>query len=128
MSAADAATKDFDVERLANANGNGKPITFTVGGKKFTVREFVSAEVMGNFGRRQVANFGDTLEAYDAFIKGCILEKEGAAWDKVRVEADPPISVGAIEQILWWLMDVASGRPTEASSSSRRGRVAQTAT
>lgn len=119
--------RDFDVERVARKNGS-KPSTFTVGGVKFTIREFVSAEVLGEFGRRQVTNFGDTLDAYDKLVKSCIIEADAEKWDKVRQEAEPPLEVGAIESIMWWLMDVTAGRPTEASSSSRRGRAAPTAT
>lgn len=118
-------TKNFDEERAVNGK---KPVTFSLGGETFTIRPYVSAEVLGAFGRRQVANFGDTLDAYDEFVKGCILEADAAKWDKVRAEADPPLTIGAIEQVLWWVMDQASDRPTEASSSSRRGRAAQAAT
>jgi hypothetical protein len=118
-------TKDFDVERTAN----GAPQqTFTLGGEKFTVRRFVPAEVLAEFGRREVKNFGDTLDAYDKLVKACLEDSDGEKWDKVRREADPPLTLGAVEQVLWWLVDAASGRPTEASSSSRRGRAAQAAT
>lgn len=119
-------TKNFDEERVST---NGKaPVTFALGGETFTVRPYVSAEVLAEFGRRQVANFGETLDAYDEFVKGCILEEDAPKWDKVRKDADPPLTVGAVEQVLWWIMDQAAGRPTEASSSSRRGRAAQAAT
>lgn len=117
--------KDFDVERSAN----GKPAeTFVVGGERFTIRQFVSAEVLADFGRREVKNFGDTMEAYDQFVKQCIEPGDAEKWDKVRKEADPPLTVGAVEQILWWVMDLVTGRPTEASSSSGRGRGARAAT
>lgn len=117
--------KDFDAER--NLNGT-PPETFTLGGEKFTVRQVVSANVLAVFGRRQVVHFGETLDAYDEFVKSCLVPEDAEKWDKVRREADPPLTVGAIEKVLWWLMDVAAGRPTEASSSSRRGRAAQAAT
>lgn len=117
--------KDFDAERSVNGK---EPVTFKVGGETFTVRPHVPADVLAEFGRRQVANFGDTMDAYDAFMKSCIVEQDGEKWDKVRREADPPLTVGDVEQVLWWVLDQATGRPTEASSSSRRGRAAQTAT
>lgn len=119
-------TKNFDEERVST-NGK-KPVTFSLGGETFTIRQYVSADVLATFGRRQVANFGDTMEAYDEFLKACILEADGPKWDKVRREADPPITVGAVERVLWWVMDQVTDRPTEASSSSRRGRAAQAAT
>lgn len=119
------ATKDFDAER----NSNGQPEqTFVLGGETFTVRRFVHADVLATFGRRDVQNFGDTLDAYDGFVKACLAEGDAEKWDKVRREADPPLTVGTVEQVLWWIMDQATGRPTEASSSSRRGRAAQPAT
>jgi hypothetical protein len=118
-------TKNFDEERVANGK---KPTTFSIGGETFTIRQYVSAEVLATFGRRQVANFGDTMDAYDEFLKECILESEAKKWDKVRAEADPPLTVGAVERLLWWVMDQVTDRPTEASSSSRRGRAAQVAT
>lgn len=119
-------TKDFDSERTSR-NGK-KPVTFAIGGETFTVREHVSAEVLANFGRREVRHYGDTLDAYDTFIKECIVESDAKKWDKVRKEADPPLTIGAVEQVLWWIMEQAADRPTEASSSSRRGRAAQAAT
>jgi hypothetical protein len=118
-------TKDFDQERAVNG---AKPTTFSVGGQKFTVRPYVSADVLGEFGRRQVSHFGDTLDAYDKLVKECIAEDEAAKWDKVRHESDPPLTIGAIEQIVFWLIDSVSGRPTEAPSSSRRGRAVPAAT
>lgn len=117
--------RDFDAERTAN----GQPqVTFKVGGETFTVRRFVPANALAEFGRRSITNFGDTMEAYDAFLKSCVEESDAEKWDKVRAEADPPLTVGAVEQILWFVMDAAAGRPTEASSSSRRGRTAPAAT
>jgi hypothetical protein len=120
------ATKNFDEERV-HANG-AKAVTFELGGEKFTIREYVSAEVLAVFGRRQVANFGDTMEAYDEFVKECVVPGDAEKWDKVRAEADPPLTVGAVERVLWWIMDQVTDRPTEASSSSRRGRAAPVAT
>ena len=117
--------RDFDAERTAN----GQPqVTFKVGGEEFTVRRFVSADVLADFGRRDITNFGDTMEAYDTFVKACIEEADVPKWEKVRKEADPPLTVNAVEQILWHIMDVATGRPTEVSSPSRRGRAAPAAT
>jgi hypothetical protein len=119
--------KDFDVERVAEHEGK-KPKTFSVGGEKFTIREYVSADVLAEFGKREVTHFGDTTDAYDTFIKQCIVESDAKKWDKVRHEADPPLTIGAIEKILWWLVDQVTDRPTEASSSSRRGRGVPAAT
>ena len=119
------ADRDFDVERTANGQAQ---TTFTVGGHKFTVRRFVNADVLAQFGKRNITNFGDTMDAYDAFVKACVEEADAEQWDKVRAEADPPLTVGAVEQVLWFIMDAATGRPTEASSSSRRGRAAPAAT
>jgi hypothetical protein len=117
--------KDFDAERTVNGK---TPERFSVGGQQFTVRQYVSAEVLGEFGRREVANFDDTLQAYDRLLKECLVPEDGEKWDKVRREADPPLTIGAIESIVFWTIDKVSGRPTEASSSSRRGRAAQAAT
>lgn len=119
------AGRDFDVERTANGQAQ---VTFKVGGEEFTVRRYVNAEVLAQFGKRSITNFGDTLEAYDAFVKACVEESDAEKWDKVRAEADPPLTVNAVEQVLWHIMDIATGRPTEASSSSRRGRAAPAAT
>lgn len=117
--------KDFDAERTVNGK---KPERFSVGGQRFTLRQYVSAEVLGEFGRRQVKNFDDTLQAYDKLLKECLVPEDGENWDKVRQGADPPLTIGAIESIVFWTIDMVSGRPTEASSSSRRGRAAQAAT
>lgn len=118
-------TKNFDAERVS---GSKDPVTFTVGGEMFTVREWVPADVLGEFGRREVSHYGDTLDAYDNFVKQCVVEADAEKWDKVRKEADPPLTLGQVETILWWLVGQVTDRPTEASSSSRRGRAAPAAT
>lgn len=123
---ASEVTKDFDAERV-EANGK-KPSTFTVGGQKFTLRPFVSAEVLAEFGRREVQHYGDALDAYDTFIKACVLDGEAEGWDKVRREAEPPLTVGQVEKILWWIMEEVADRPTAASSPSRPGRGARQGT
>jgi hypothetical protein len=122
-----AVTKDFDVERVAEY-GKKKAATFSLGGEKFTLKTAVSAEVLAEFGRREVAHYGDALEAYDKFIVACLDNGDGAKWDKVRKEANPPLTVGQVESVLWWIMDEVADRPTAASSPSRPGRGARQAT
>lgn len=117
--------KDFDVERLKNGKD---PETFTIGGEKFTLRDYVPAESLALFSRTEVNGFADTLKVYDEFVKAVVIEKDYPKWEKVRQEADPPLTLWAVEQVVFWAMGVAAGRPTEASSSSRRGRTAPAAT
>lgn len=119
-------TKDFDAERTST-NG-AKPTVFTLGGKQFTIRQFVSAEVLGEFSRREVGGYADLLDSYDEFVKACIEPGQGEQWDKIRKEADPPITVGAVEEVVDWIMGEVSARPTAASSSSRPGRGARQGT
>lgn len=123
---ANEVTKDFDAERVVT-NGRG-PSTFTVGGKRFTLREFVSAEVLAEFSRREVDGYAGLLESYDEFVKACVEPEQGKQWDVIRKEANPPLTLGSVEAVVDWVMGEVSARPTVASSSSRPGRGARQGT
>lgn len=113
--------KDFDAERQARSRR--RQLEFTAGGETFHVKPFVSPEQMDAF--RVLPDGAESaatgVQVYDHYIKNMVVEEDAPLWDKVRKEADPPLSLADIEEIAHWLIEVATGRPTERPSSSGRG-------
>ncbi len=116
-----AAPRDFDLER--EQGKNRRQLTFKAGGETFRVKAFVSPEQMDSFKEGDEPDEPDSTGAkvYDRYIKNMLESEDVANWDKVRKEADPPLSLADIETICYWLIEVATGRPTERLSSSGRG-------
>lgn len=115
-----AAPRDFDQERQASVNR--RVLTFKAGGETFHVKPFVRPEDMDSFRALPDGTEDRTgVMVYDNYIKNMVIEEDAPKWDKVRLEADPPLSLADVETICYWLIEVATGRPTERPSSSGRG-------
>lgn len=124
--------KNFDEER--EQLKDKRDLEFVIGGERFHVRPFIAPETMDAF----TANTGKDakegeraktlLEVYDGWVEAVLVEGEAKKWAKVRKEANPPLSLHDIEEVVFWLVEVAAGRPTERSSSSGAGRRPPTAT
>lgn len=110
--------RNFDLEReQAQAN---RVLEFTVGGETFHVVPFVSPETLDAFKPTQRGE-RSILEVYDEWIESMVVEEDRPKWKKVRAESDPPLELHTIETIVFWLVESATGRPTERPSSLRSG-------
>jgi hypothetical protein len=111
--------KDFEAERIAAAAD--RAVTFTVAGHKFHVRPFVPPEMLLHFDSWTAADTKTTIEGFDNFIIGMIEPSEEKTWRKVRKDAKPPLNLDDVENIAFWLLGEAAGRPTKPPSPSQPG-------
>jgi hypothetical protein len=116
--------RDFDQERQAGVAK--RDLDFTVGGETFHVVPFVPPEHLDAFQPTNRPAGKDIMDVYDEWILSMIVEEDRPKWEKVRKPvkdggADPPVELHTIETIVFWLVEVATGRPTERPSSSRSG-------
>lgn len=120
-------SRDFDAERQARTRR--RTLTFTVGGETFRMKPFVTPEDMDSFRQPEGAEKPkDPMEVYDSYVKRMVLEEDAPKWDIVRKEADPPLNLQDVEDVVFFLVEAAAGRPTERPSSSGRGPSASTGT
>lgn len=120
--------RDFDQERQARVRR--RTLTFKVGGETFRIKPFVTPEDMDSFKgtEEDAAAAKGPMEVYDGYVKRMVVEEDVAKWDKVRKEADPPLNLQDVEDVVFFLVEAAAGRPTERPSSSGRGPAASGAT
>jgi len=112
-------SRDFDQEREQTVAQ--RTLDFTVGGEVFHVVPFVMPEQLDAF---QPTNRGEgksIMEVYDEWVVSMLVDEDKPKWAKVRKESDPPLELHTIETIVFWLVEVATGRPTGRPSSSRSG-------
>lgn len=117
--------KNFDEERTQAAERTLEARTFVLGGTTFHARAFVTPEAINNLTHEG----HDTLTSmYDAWACELIEEDEAAAWQKMRKDGKPPVNLQNLEDVVIWLVEVASGRPTVPPSPSRTGPAKSEAT
>lgn len=126
-------TKNFDEgrqERLARQR------SFTIGGETFTYKASVAPEVYLDWSKMVGGEYGDELtevksiEIFDATIVGFLEPGQEEKWQKVRaIDAEFPLTLADMKDVVRYLFEENSGRPTGPSSDSSGGsRTAQTAT
>lgn len=123
--------KDFDQER--EQAKSQRTLEFTIGGETFRIKPFVKPETMDAFavGDTRQDEKGErrpVLDVYDEWVTSMLVEEDAPKWKRVREKADPPLNLEDIENVVFWLVEAAAGRPTARSSSSAPGRRPQQAT
>jgi len=112
--------KDFDQERARK--NRQRILTFKAGGESFHVKANVRPEdIYPQATEAEIADKKMIWDVYDRYIRSMVLDEEAETWDKVRRSADPALNLQDLEDIVSWLIEAASGRPTEKLSSSGRG-------
>lgn len=109
--------RNFDAERYED-------LEFVVAGENFKMK-YVRPEVLASWEDEITAEKSeDALKQMDARIKLFLDDSNGAIerWDKLRAREDNPVSMGQINDILLWMVEVQSGRPTILPSPSASGR------
>lgn len=113
--------RDFDQERRERQALTPRE-TFTIAGREFTVRAAVSPDVfvpwMTMTGEEGVL---ESLGIIWTAIAECVVERE--LWEAARAERDPDKTIDADDllQLLPYLLETVTGRPTEADASSSDG-------
>ena len=109
--------RNFDEDRSTDMD-------FTVAGESFKMK-YVRPEVLASWEDEEVAqNSEDALKQMDARIKLFLDDSNGGAkrWDELRAREENPVTMGQINDILLWMVEVQSGRPTTPPSPSDAGR------
>lgn len=110
--------KDFDQERTQVK----RDLTFKAGGETFEIVPFVPPEHLDAFQPTNRAPGQSVLDKYDEWVLSMLTEESKPRWEKMRKEADPPMSLHDIEQVVFYLVEVATGRPTGRPSRSPSGQ------
>jgi hypothetical protein len=99
-------------------------LDFIVGGETFKMK-YVRPEVLAAWEDEEAADKSEgALKQMDERIKLFLDDSNGALerWDKLRAREDNPVSMGQINDLLLWMVEVQSGRPTIQPSPSVAGR------
>lgn len=114
--------KDFDTRRKERAE---RDRGFTLGGESFVMKAGVRPEVLAAYEAIDVAA---TPEAKLAQMDGMVLDfletEDGAAeerWRKVRSIEENPVTLQDIQDVIEWMIEAQTGRPTGQPSASTDG-------
>lgn len=109
--------RNFDEER-------DQDLDFVIRGEKFTVAR-VRPEVIGEWEDEATPEKSmDAITYTSDKVKGFILNSDGSheRWDAVRKQTDDPVTLGELNELLVWMIQVQSARPTQSPSPSAAGR------
>lgn len=109
--------RDFDQDL-------SEDLEFKVGGETFKMK-YVRPEVLAAWEDEVAADkSGEALQQMDSRIKLFLDDSDDAIgrWDKLRAREENPVSMGQINDLLLWMVEVQSGRPTIPPSPSVTGR------
>lgn len=99
-------------------------LEFVIAGETFKMK-YVRPEVLAAWEDEAAAEKSEgALKQMDDRIKLFLDDSNGAIerWDKLRAREENPISMGQINDLLLWMVEVQSGRPTIPPSPSATGR------
>lgn len=107
--------KDFDVVRAENREHGDR--RFKIGGHEFAFKAYSSPEL---YAATWSANDDlEWLKAADAFIVSVLEPADQEQWAKIRaVDAAEPLSFTDVRDVMDFILEVTSGRPTAASNGS----------
>jgi len=109
--------RDFDQDL-------SEDLAFVIGGESFKMK-YVRPEVLAAWEDEEVVQKSEeALKQMDDRIKLFLDNSNGALerWDALRARDDNPVSMGQINDLLLWMVEVQSGRPTIPPSPSATGR------
>lgn len=109
-------------ERLAQER------SFTIGGQTFEYRASVAPEAYLEWSKMVGGEYGDDLteeksiEIFDSTIVAFLKPGQDEKWKAVRSpDAEIPLTLGDMKDVVRFLFEENSGRPTGASSASSGG-------
>jgi len=109
--------RDFDQEFVA------EDLSFTIGGETFKM-SYARPEVLAAWEDEDIPDKSvDALALNDARIKQFLDSSNGAGerWDALRAREENPVTMGQINALLMWMVEVQAGRPTIPPSPSDSG-------
>lgn len=114
--------KDFDARRKERAE---RDRGFTLGGETFVMKSGVRPEVLAAYESIDAsATPEDKLAQMDGMVLDFLEEEKGEAekrWRKIRAIEDNPVTLQDIQDVIEWLIEAQTGRPTGQPSGSTAG-------
>lgn len=108
--------RDFDHEFVED-------LEFKIGGETFKLK-YVRPEVLAAWEDEELPEKSvDALKYTDNRIKLFMDTSNGAGerWDAIRGREENPVTMGQLNALLMWMVEVQSGRPTMPPSPSDSG-------
>jgi len=112
--------KDFDEARKARLE---RDRSFIIGGETLTYRPAVAPEALLHYNSALTGDATlseqDWIDLYDEAIIALLEEGQANKWKKVRnPNVENPLNASDINELLQWLLEEQSGRPTGQPSDS----------
>lgn len=114
--------KNFDADR--NDGLTVAERTFTIRGEKFVAKVAVKPEVLAKWDEMPPdAKVIDYTATFDSLVVAMIEPHDDALarWQRVREQEDDPVSFEELGDVVRWLVEATSGRPTGLPSGSSDG-------
>lgn len=115
--------KDFDSARLAK-RASEDDRTFKLGGETFVALPSVHPSVLAAYDKINAgSNITETLEVVDDVILNMIDPRDDAhgRYLQVRAEKTEPITIDDLLELVKWLLEAQTDRPTGPPSASGSG-------
>lgn len=119
--------KDFDAVRTARI-GSDEERSFKILGEVFIAKASVKPEVLTKYENLEEAEGAQTtLEIIDELVLSMIQdgaegEEAEARYRAIRAREDDPIALADLQNIVEWLVERQTGRPTGKPGNSSAGR------
>jgi len=112
--------KDFDEARRRRAEQDRE---FTIGGERFVMRAGVRPEVLAPYeGLTADTSPTESLQIIDELVMAFVEPTDDAArrWVRLRERDDDPVTLQDLTELVQWLVEGQTGRPTVPPSPSTR--------
>lgn len=116
-------SNDFDIGRQSRRRTR-EDRTFKLHGEYFTVRSGVRPESLAGFdGFNDDASIAESMGAVDQMFRLMVEPDELAheRYDTIRADEVDPLTVEDLREVVEWMLEVATGRPTGSPSASTDG-------
>jgi hypothetical protein len=118
--------RNFDEGRHARRRTEEER-TFVLHGETFVLRAAVRPEVLNAFDLiSDASGVTETMKALDEMFVDLIDDRDGAAdrYATIRADDTDPITLEDLDDVVKWMIEVVTGRPTSSPSGSTDGREA----
>ena len=100
-----------------------KDRTFTIRGEKFNYQD-VRPEILTAFELRPERKVSEqsTWDLFDQQVMVFLPAEQHERWKELRAREKDPVTICQLTELIKWLMEAQTGRPTEQPSPSVSGR------
>jgi len=96
-------------------------LTFILGGETFTM-QYVRPEIMAAWeDEPDIETAVETIEEADAKVKLFLLPGDAKRYEELRAREDKPVTSQQLNELLRWMVEVQTGRPTRRASDLEPG-------